>query len=106
MRETRGRFADASNNRFHETLNNNLNSVKIAEAGLPEVNLKELKVGEAALVVGFFAHDDAVKKIEAMGLRKGKRITVLRKLGRGILVKMNNSRIVITSDVAKNIEVK
>jgi len=79
---------------------------KIQETGLIEVNLKELKVGEAAQIVGFTNHDDAAKKIEAMGLRKGKRITVLRKLGRGILVKTSNSRIVITSDVARNIEVK
>lgn len=70
------------------------------------MNLKELKVGEAAQIVGFTNRDDAIKKIEAMGLRKGKRITVLRKLGRGILIKASNSRIVITSDVAKNIEVK
>ncbi len=73
---------------------------------LPQVNLKELKAGEAAQIVGFTNRDDAIKKIEAMGLRKGKRITVLRKLGRGILIKASNSRIVITSDVAKNIEVK
>lgn len=73
---------------------------------LSQVNLKELKIGEAAQIVGFTNRDDAIKKIEAMGLRKGKRITVLRKLGRGILIKASNSRIVITSDVAKNIEVK
>lgn len=70
------------------------------------MNLKELEVGEAAQIVGFANRDDVIKKIEAMGLRKGKRITVLRKLGRGILVKTSNSRIAITSDVAKNIEVK
>ena len=70
------------------------------------MNLKELEVGEAAQIVGFANRDDVIKKIEAMGLRKGKRITVLRKLGRGILVKTSNSRIAITSDVANNIEVK
>ena len=107
MRESdANRFALKFKNRFDETSNRHLNSTKILKAGLPEVNLKEVKVGQAAQVVGFLNRDDAVKKIEAMGLRKGKRITVLRKLGRGILVKMNNSRIVITSDIAKNIEVK
>jgi len=70
------------------------------------MNLKELKVGEAAQVVGFLKHDDTAKKIEAMGLRKGRHVAVLRKLGRGILIKMGNTRIVVTSDVAKNIEVK
>lgn len=69
-------------------------------------NLRELQVGETAHIVDFFNPDEIAKKIEAMGLRKGKRITVLQKLGRGILVKTSNSRIVITSDVAKNIEVK
>ncbi|MCL4511984.1 MAG: ferrous iron transport protein A [Bacteroidetes bacterium] len=69
-------------------------------------SLKELQVGEAAHIVDFFNPDEIARKIEAMGLRKGKKITVLQKLGRGILIKTNNSRIVITSDVAKNIEVK
>lgn len=93
-------------NIFDEITNKNQSATQILEAGLTQVNLKELKVGEAAQIVGFLNHDDAVKKIEAMGLRKGKHITVLRKLGRGILIKMSNSRIVITSDVAGNIEVK
>ncbi len=68
--------------------------------------LKELKVGETAHIVDFIKETDTVRKIEAMGLRRGRKITVLQKLGRGILVKTSNSRIVITSDVAKNIEVK
>ncbi|MFZ1082019.1 MAG: FeoA family protein [Candidatus Kryptoniota bacterium] len=69
-------------------------------------NLKELHVGDTAQIVDFFDHNDTAKKIEAMGLRKGKRITILKKLGRGILVKTGSTRIVITGDVAKNIEVK
>jgi len=69
-------------------------------------SLKELKVGDHAQIVDFFSQNEVVKKIEAMGLRKGKKITILQKLGRGIVVKANNTRIVITSDVAKNIEVK
>ncbi len=68
--------------------------------------LKELKVGDAAHIVDFIQQSDTVKKIEAMGLRRGRKITILQKLGRGILVKTSNSRIVITSDVAKNIEVR
>jgi ferrous iron transport protein A len=85
---------------------NILDTPETLEMSLPQVNAKELKVGQVAQIVGFLNHDDAIRKIEAMGLRKGKQITVLRKLGRGILVKMSNTRIVITSDVAKNIEVK
>ncbi|HUI28875.1 MAG TPA: FeoA family protein [Candidatus Acidoferrales bacterium] len=91
---------------FNEIVNEEANAIKILETGILQVNLKELKTGEAAQIVGFSKHDDAIKKIEAMGLRKGKRITVLKKLGRGILVKAGGTRIVITADVAKNIEVE
>ncbi|HEY9165674.1 MAG TPA: ferrous iron transport protein A [Candidatus Kryptonia bacterium] len=69
-------------------------------------NLQELQVGDDAHIVAFTVQDDTAKKVEAMGLRVGKKITVLRKLGRGILIRTSHSRIVITSDVAKNIEVK
>ncbi len=70
------------------------------------ITLKDLKVGEVAHIVDFLVENDAMKKIEAMGLRRGKKITIMQKLGRGIVVKTSNSRIVITSDVARNIEVK
>jgi len=82
------------------------NTTRVADGPQARVFLRELKVGESAQIVGFLDNNDTIKKIEAMGLRAGKRVTILRKLGRGILVRTNNSRIVITSDVAKNIEVK
>lgn len=95
---------------FKETFAKN----EIKQADLKVVNdskdhrrtLKDLKVGDVAHIVGFIQQSETVQKIEAMGLRPGKKITVMQKLGRGILVKASNSRIVITSDVAKNIEVK
>ncbi len=68
--------------------------------------IKDLKVGEVAHIVDFLDDNEAMKKIEAMGLRRGKKITIMQKLGRGIVVKTSNSRIVITSDVAKFVEVK
>ncbi len=77
-----------------------------AESTLRKRTLKDLSVGEAARIVDFFKENDAIKKIQAMGLRRGKKIRILQKLGRGIVVKTSNSRIVITSDVAKNIEVE
>ncbi len=84
-------------------------SVVTKETGKPsdgKKTLKELNVGETAQIVGFIKLSETVQKVEAMGLRPGKKITIMQKLGRGILVKTSNSRIVITSDVAKNIEVK
>lgn len=79
---------------------------RATESHTGKKTLKDLHTGDTAQIVDFFNHDDTAKKIEAMGLRKGKRITVLKKLGRGILVKAGGTRIAITTDVAKNIEVK
>lgn len=68
--------------------------------------LNDLEVGEIAQITGFSNHNEIFSKIEAMGLRPGRKIKVLQRLGRGILVSTNTSRIVITSDVARGIEVK
>lgn len=68
--------------------------------------LKDLKVGDTAQIVDFIIENEPVRKIQAMGLRRGKKVTIMQKLGRGIVVKASNSRIVITVDVARNVEVK
>ncbi|MGC8595466.1 MAG: FeoA family protein [Candidatus Kryptoniota bacterium] len=68
--------------------------------------LNDLRVGEVAQITGFSNHGEIYLKIEAMGLRPGRKIKVLQRLGRGILVSTSTSRIVITSDVARSIEVK
>jgi|GEM_PF-4505233 ferrous iron transport protein A len=68
--------------------------------------LNDLQVGEVAQITGFSNHNEILLKIEAMGLRPGRKIKVLQRLGRGILVSTSMSRIVITSDVARSIEVK
>lgn len=68
--------------------------------------LNDLKVGDAGYIVDFFNESEAIKKMEAMGLRRGRNVSVLQKQGRGIILKVNNSRIVITSDVAGDIEIK
>ncbi|MCL5020994.1 MAG: ferrous iron transport protein A [Bacteroidetes bacterium] len=57
----------------------------------PKKTLKELQVGDVAQIVEFSNPNDMSKKIEAMGLRRGKQVEVLQRLGRGILVKTNNS---------------
>jgi len=69
-------------------------------------NLAELKVGNEGQIIEFIYNDEVIKKIEAMGLREGKRIMVMRKLGRVILIKTGNSRIIITSDIAAKIKIK
>jgi ferrous iron transport protein A len=71
-----------------------------------ETTLNDLKVAQTACIINFYNENDAIKKVEAMGLRCGENVVILQKLGRGIIVKTNNSRIVITTDVAENVRVK
>ncbi len=77
-----------------------------AKPGAGKRTIRDLKVGEVAHIIEFLDENEALKKIEAMGLRRGRKITIMQKLGRGIVVKTSNSRIVLTTDVARDIEVK
>jgi len=70
------------------------------------MNLEEVKPGSEVIIQGMESRDEALKRVEAMGLREGKRVEVLQKLGRNILIKLNNSRIVISRDLARRILVR
>ncbi|WP_051173190.1 FeoA family protein [Thermodesulfobacterium hveragerdense] len=67
--------------------------------------LVEAKCGDKVKIEEFLGEDAIIKKIEAMGLRKGDVFEVLRVWGRNFLLKNENSRVVISFDVAKNIVV-
>ncbi|HKJ46529.1 MAG TPA: FeoA family protein [Balneolales bacterium] len=71
-----------------------------------ETTLNDLKIAQTACIINFYKENEAIKKVEAMGLRCGENVVILQKLGRGIVVKTNNSRIVLTTDVAENVRVK
>jgi ferrous iron transport protein A len=70
------------------------------------MNLEDVKVGTKVMIRDLAGKDEVIRRVEAMGLRRGKSVEVLQKLGRTILVKLNNSRIVISKDIAKNISVE
>lgn len=70
------------------------------------MSLEDAKVGTRVMIRNLTGKDEVVRRVEAMGLRRGKSIEVLQKLGRTILVKLNNSRIVISKDIARNISVE
>lgn len=90
--------------RFRHKFGQELSRDKIDSGAVKTLN--DLGIGEVAQITGFSNHNEIFLKIEAMGLRPGRKIKVLQRLGRGILVSTNTSRIVVTSDVARSIEVK
>lgn len=70
------------------------------------MKLEEVKPGQEVMILSFSGKEDILEKIQAMGLRKGRRVVLLQKLGRNLLLKVDNSRIVISKELAKNIEVQ
>ena len=70
------------------------------------MKLEDMNEGSSGVVKSLIGDELLMKRLQAMGLRKGKRVEVLKKLGRSILLKVDNSRLVITRDIAKGIEVQ
>ncbi|QWK20259.1 MAG: ferrous iron transport protein A [Hydrogenobacter thermophilus] len=70
------------------------------------MNLEEVKVGTQVMIQDLIGKEEVLRRVEAMGLRRGRKVEVLQKVGRVILLKLNNSRLAISRDIAKNISVK
>ncbi|MFN4319640.1 MAG: ferrous iron transport protein A [Aquificaceae bacterium] len=70
------------------------------------MKLEEVKPGQEVTILSFSGKESILEKVQAMGLRKGRRVALLQKLGRNLLLKVDNSRIVISKELAKNIEVQ
>jgi ferrous iron transport protein A len=68
--------------------------------------LIEARCGDKVKIKEILGDEAVLKKIEAMGLRKGDIFEVIQRWGRNLLIKNGNNRLVISSDIAKNIEVE
>uniref|UniRef100_A0A7V5XI22 Ferrous iron transport protein A n=1 Tax=Thermodesulfobacterium geofontis TaxID=1295609 RepID=A0A7V5XI22_9BACT len=68
--------------------------------------LIDVRCGDKVKIKEILGNEAVLKKIEAMGLRKGDTFEVIQRWGRNLLVRNGNNRLVISSDIAKNIEVE
>jgi len=68
--------------------------------------LIDAKCGDKVKIKEFLENEAVLKKIEAMGLRKGDIFEVVKKWGRNYLLINGNNRIIVSYEVAKNIEVE
>ncbi len=64
------------------------------------------KCGDKIEIKEFLGKDAILKKIEAMGLRKGDIFEIVKKWGRNFLLKSGNNRIVLSAEIAKNIKIE
>lgn len=70
------------------------------------MNLEEVKPGQEVTILSFAGKGDILEKVRAMGLREGRRVSLLQKVGRNLLLKVDNSRIVISKEIARSIQVQ
>ncbi len=70
------------------------------------MDLRSVDLGKEFTVKSLKEKDiPAVRKLTAMGLREGKRAKVLLKNGRVILIRLDNSRLIIDNNLAGYVEV-
>jgi len=68
--------------------------------------LSEARCGDKVKIVEFIGGEEVLKKIEAMGLRKGTEFEVMHTFGRNLLLRNEANRLVISLDIARNVEVE
>jgi ferrous iron transport protein A len=68
--------------------------------------LEKVEVGKKVKVLDIEGKEDSLRKLQAMGIRKGKVLEVVQKLGRSMVVKVDHSKIAISKSLAKKIKVQ
>jgi ferrous iron transport protein A len=68
--------------------------------------LEKVEVGKKVKVLDIEGKEDSLRKLQAMGIRKGKVLEVVQKLGRSIVVKVDHSKIAISESLAQKIKVQ
>ncbi|MEN3033547.1 MAG: FeoA family protein [Aquificaceae bacterium] len=69
-------------------------------------SLASVNPGSVVKVSALNYENELFLRIQAMGLRPGINAQVLQRLGRNLLLKLGNSRLVISKDLAKMVEVE
>jgi Fe2+ transport system protein FeoA len=72
----------------------------------PLTTLDTLPARAKTLIAGVTGHGAALIKARAIGLREGRSIEVIARSGRLILALVGNSRIALTLDLARHIQVR
>lgn len=71
------------------------------------MNILEAPENKEAVIVEIKKGDNPfLRKIEAMGLKKGEKIKVLSKVGRNIVIQVEGRKLAIDKELAKEIEIE
>lgn len=70
------------------------------------MTLKEALCGDVVVIKAFSSEEDILKKVCAMGLRKGSQFEVLCRCGRNLLLRNGTNCLIISEELADKIEVE
>ncbi len=70
------------------------------------MTLKEANCGDVVRIRGFKRENLLLKKVMAMGIRIDEFFEVLKKCGRNILIQNDNHRLILSKELANQIEVE
>ncbi|MGC8872699.1 MAG: FeoA family protein [Caldimicrobium sp.] len=70
------------------------------------MTLKEAACGDVVVIKDFFGDEDIMKRLSAMGLRKGAQFLIEQKCGRNLLLKNGDNRFIISKELAKRVIVE
>ncbi len=70
------------------------------------MTLKEANCGDVVRIKGFKGENLLLKKVMAMGIRIDELFEVLKKCGRNILIQNENHRLILSKELADQIEVE
>ncbi len=67
------------------------------------MTLKDANCGDVVIIKDFMGKEEIIKKLSAMGLRKGAEFSVAQKCGRNLLIKNGQSCLIISKELAEKI---
>lgn len=69
--------------------------------------LKDAQVGDVCVVRGLSLPFEMERRLEALGMTKGTRVSVLNRKGKGIMIiKLRGTRFALGCNITRNIEVR
>ena len=70
------------------------------------IALHHMPTGARAMITRFTGAHENVARAQAMGLREGKCVEVLRRSGRLLLIQVGATQLAISDDLARHVEVQ
>lgn len=70
------------------------------------MTLKDTNCGDVVIIKDFLGEEKIIKKLTAMGLRKGSQFSIEQKCGRNLLIRNGQNRLIISKELAEKVVIE